>query len=494
MAVESRAQKQLRLFNEAILQARQLSRTAPPIPPIITTTMATIVKKSISKWSIQGLDLTDAGFSKLQAKEATYPDETKKYDLKAADFKNYISVIIEKLDRIKAKTIFAVTSHAALAPTSHDIATGYSNIVIGDMTSARNTRWPATDPTFTTQEDADKFTDRQIKAMTVGDYIHNSLTPHAKKELDAESDKFKVTDSSGDAFYDGPSYLYVLANFVDPDNGHLVAATKKLLRQLHVKNFNFSVKTMLAEFSTLEKRISDLDGQYSDDDKFIDLYACLETMQESSFATYVQKIKDEEMEKSRNIRLPVNEIITKMKKKQTRMEIAQAWNVMSKQDQMVMALVGMIEKGSKKTDNNNKTTKNTNNNNSNAKEDATKELDSNEPKLNWYTRPPAEDEPRTKTSKFNDKVFNWCTKCRKGKGKWVNNHTDETHIDNFKAEKKDTEDVKKNESNPAAKKAKRVTFSNTVSQEPTVQVHEKLLKDAKTYLAQFQDFGPGGGN
>ena len=59
---------------------------------------AAITYKSLSKWIIPGLDMSDAGFAKLHAKESKFEDDCKQYDLDASKFKQYVDHLKEKVN------------------------------------------------------------------------------------------------------------------------------------------------------------------------------------------------------------------------------------------------------------------------------------------------------------------------------------------------------------------------------------------------------------
>ena len=152
----------------------------------------------------------------------------------------------------------------------------------------RDKRWPSMQPSsIVDQSKANKFTDSQIKVSVVGAYIHESLTEDAKEQLNADSDYFKVMDLEGNKYFDGPSYFHCIAILVDPDNGHLVAKTKMELRKLNAKEFNYDIKKMLVDFKNLKTRVSDLGGEYSRDEQFLDLWAAVNTMKEKEFNRFV---------------------------------------------------------------------------------------------------------------------------------------------------------------------------------------------------------------
>jgi hypothetical protein len=91
---------------------------------------------------------------------------------------------------------------------------------------------------------------------------------------------FEVTDNDGNVYFDGPSYFYAVAGFVDPDNAHLVENIWKDPRSLKVTDFGYSVIKMLANFKNLQTRIQELGGTYDEDEQFLDFWECLKTMQE----------------------------------------------------------------------------------------------------------------------------------------------------------------------------------------------------------------------
>ena len=138
------------------------------------------VKKSLSKWATVGLDLSDAGFSKLHSKESHFSDKETKYDLEPEKFRNFTQGLIEKVNRIHAKTIFQANDDTG---TLAEVLKEYTRLTIENMEDSINLRWPDVDPIFQTQREMDLFTDAQIKAAVVGNYINEQLTENAKSQL-----------------------------------------------------------------------------------------------------------------------------------------------------------------------------------------------------------------------------------------------------------------------------------------------------------------------
>ena len=61
---------------------------------------------------------------------------------------------------------------------------------------------------------ANQFTDSQIKASVLGNYIHESLTEAAKEQLNANSDQFKVTYLAGTNILMDPAIFTALLGWL----------------------------------------------------------------------------------------------------------------------------------------------------------------------------------------------------------------------------------------------------------------------------------------
>ena len=453
-----------------------------------TVTMATVItKKKLLKWALQGLDISDSGFNKLHSKESHYDKDKKLYDLNPESFKRYRDDLIEKCGRMYAKKLFTTPDDDN---GDRDILKEYSRLTETNVIALRDLSWPTTDPTFTDHEAANKFTDRQIKSSTIGNYINESLDVTAKDQLKAEEAFFLVSDTDGNTFFDGPSYYFKLTELVDPDNGQLVDDVRNLLRTLRVQDFGYSVIKMLAEFKNLKTRVEDLGGVYSLDEQFFDFWSCVETMKEEEFRRFVKNEKDIYSETPRSGRNSIDKYMKKFKNKEVRMKHSKEWNVMSPKDAMVMALVNFLEE---KPDN--------------SKKDSIKKPKGDKGESNTIELTPAEQanhredripdwkkvEPKedsTSPMERDGHTYYWCTKCCSGKGMWAL-HSKEEHKDNFKFKSTTSEETSKVKDDKENKIEKRVSFKEE-SGTPSIKVKKSLLKNAKSYLAQFQDFQEGG--
>lgn len=119
----------------------------------------------------------------------------------------------------------------------------------------------------------------------------------------------------------GQADFHCITRLVDPDNGNLTTKTKMYLPTLTVK--------MFAEFKNLKTRVSDLGGNFANDDQFMDLSASVRTMWEKEFAQFVRQLEDQESAKDKPTRLSINDVIRQIADKQTQMETTEEWNVIS---------------------------------------------------------------------------------------------------------------------------------------------------------------------
>lgn len=107
-----------------------------------------IVKKTLSQWGARGLNLSKAGFSKLQVKEAQYEESTPKYNLEPESFENYKQSIIEKIERMHAMHTFSLEDNSSGKTVTCNVIKQYISLLQTDMEHQRDDRWPQHDPTL----------------------------------------------------------------------------------------------------------------------------------------------------------------------------------------------------------------------------------------------------------------------------------------------------------------------------------------------------------
>ena len=443
------------------------------------------VKKKLSKWATTGLDLSDPGFSKLHSKESHFSDDKMaKYDLQADKFESFKQNLIEKVNRMHGKDVFAVDDDMG---NSCDLLHEYTKLTEENMDDARTLRWPVTDPVFADQQAMDVFTDRQLKASVVGNYINESLTDNAKQQLRADELFFEVEDTDNNPYFDGPSYFWKIAQLVDPDNGHLIETVRRQLRTLNVKDFGFSVIKMLAEFKNLKRRIGELGGTYDADDQFLDFWDSVKTMKEKKFAQYVSNEKDQFRKLARANRGNVETYIRDFTSKEVAMETDNEWNVMSPEDAMVMALVNLIDKKDKDTTKGDGGRKDKLKKDDLSPEEKQKRYEDRIPA--WKKVDPKDGEATTMTK--DSKEYFWCTKCRNGKGLWAL-HKTEQHTSNFQHKDKRKVSFQADATDAPSSSDSSAKVESSSTKQPSIKVKKELLTNAKAYLAQFSDFQEGG--
>ena len=455
-----------------------------------------IIKKKLSKWSVEGLDITDGGLSKLVSKESNFDEaKKKKYDLKPETFTGFRDTLQEKSDRMFAATTFNINLTTGTQTKAYSILKEYSCLKESDIVAARDLRWPDTDPIFTTQSEADKHTDEQLKASVVGEYINQALDDASKKQLKADIDFFQVKDSDGNVFYDGPSYFFKIAEQVDPDNDNLIQNVRAELRAMNVKDYGFSIIKLIAEFKNMNKRILELGGDYSKDEQFLDFWSAVKTMKERKFARYVEAEEDRYRDQ-RKVDRKIEDYMKKFTNKETSMRNHKEWNVLSPEDGIMMALINFVDEqsdgkksGKSKASKDTKTKSKDSDTKSLTADEKAKRKDAKIPK--WKKEAPKDGEPTTKT--VEDRTYHYCKKCRQGQGCWVM-HTEDEHTKNFvpRGNTSRPSSSSSSRSNNDKKEDKTVKFDKDTDGAPKLKVKKQLLSNAKAYLAQFQDFQEGG--
>ena len=432
------------------------------------STPAVVGPRKLSHWAYEGLDLGDSGFSKLHAKESKYNEDTL-YDLNEEKFLNVRKLCEEKVKKIFAKEVFTIND----GTTDHNLITQYPSLKETEIVNSRDDRWPAQTPTYTLQEEWDKFTDKQIKASVFGSYLHSMLNADAKRKLDADKDFFCVTNDDGE-YIDGPSLYYKVAKLVDPNNMHLIQSLRNKISKMSVKDFGYSAKTMLTEFKNQIIRLEELGDTYTPSDRFRDLFKMCRTVKDKQFVDYVGKKRDdyyEMTEAARSKTTLLDEFVEAFRNKETTMRFDGEWNKPSEEQKLVVALAShLISENKGKGKSNQK---------GDDKKKNKKQKDNDKKKFEhpeWKVTGPKEDEKQTLEK--NDRTYHWCTKCRDGKGLWAMHKTDDH---------KDFRKKKDNQKKVTFEDKKKKKEHSDKSGKKEIKVDSDLLKTAKAYLTQFKD-------
>ena len=169
------------------------------------------------------------------------------------------------------------------------------------------------------------------------------------------------------------------------------------------------------------------------------------------------------------------------------------WNATSPEDQMIMALVSVLESTQSKKDDKKKDSKK--DKDKSKKDDKNKDKENKDPKVKltnaekwkqrddrlpeWKKVAPKDGEAKEK--EVDGRTYYWCTKCRGGKGMWA---LHKVHDDNHKHKFRKNKDGKE-------KDGKAVSFADAAKKgndSPSIQVNKELLGNARAYLAKLKDF------
>ena len=387
--------------------------TPPPSP--------TFIKRSLKPWAQLGLDLSNSTFSKLYLQEEKPIEE--KYNLKSELWENFKRILLDKAVRCCLNSILTITNDDS---KDCNIITEFSLLTEANVKAAQQDIWTAVKTSNT-----EKFTqqDNRIKSQLLGTFLLESLTVAARKTIDRTKSKWTLT-SDGETFRHGPSILWHIAQEVKPDNGHLIDQLKVKLRSLHVKEFGFSIKTLLTEFDSISEEIGDLGGEYLEDEKQLDFWRATKTMEEKEWSRYVNDQHDQYRELPKSGRTKISDLITKFKKKQTNMENDQKWNKISASDAQILALTSLLLSKSDDASNSNRRKRN-----NKKKSDDTSSPPPASPSAKdkptfvypeWRTTAPADGEDTTK--EVDGKTYHWCSKDHgRTKGGLWGNHKEEDH-------------------------------------------------------------------
>ena len=237
--------------------------TPPPSP--------TFVKRSLKPWAQVGLDLSSSAFSKLYLQEEKPMDP--QYNLKPELWEDFKRKLLDKSVRCCLNNILLIADDNG---KDRNIITEYSLLTAANIQAAQDDIWTSTK---TSNTDQCIQQDNRIKSQLLATYLLESLTVSARKTIDRTKTIWTFT-SDGETFRHGPAILWNIAQEVKPDNGHLVDQNKITLRKIHVKDYGFSIKAMLTEFDILSEDIIDLGGSYDEEEKQIDFWRAVKTMEE----------------------------------------------------------------------------------------------------------------------------------------------------------------------------------------------------------------------
>ena len=463
-------------------------------PDPIMATATTPVRKL---WAKKGIDLSDATYIKAWQSEVKFDSSSSShFNLEPELFPIWIQSLKDKSDRCCFSAIRTVTLTGAGTDgtdVTRDVLTQFSLLSREEMQTHSDTLFTEIPtPADGAAEDAATAerrivqSDNIIKIDMLGEYIHASLTTSARAKFLNDRSKFKRT-FEGETYYDGIFYCWLIANLVNPDNEHVVDSLKTKIRDLHIKDFGWSVISLLTEFARLNDEITQLGGAYGQSDALYDFWHAVGTMPEEEFSGFVRRTRDTYREQRPSERDSLNKLIGKMKSKQVAMESDGTWNKLSATQAQILALAA-----------------------SSSSTATTQPRPTNNPKrskpLTEAFRQALQKAPTdgVTTKTFSDgKERHWCSKCSGGQGHW-SFHKESDHNERHdkayesykerqaKAAGNNTTTTNNNSSKgDKTKKGAKANNSNT----PTLTIDKKYLEALKggtssTATAFFSQFVP----
>lgn len=444
-----------------------LSIDVTSIPTMVEAPAPAPIRKL---WAKKGLDLSDSTILKAWQSETKYDSSvTPPFNLESSLFPAWCQVLQDKSDRCclsSIKNIETVAATDGVPATTLDIFRQYSLLTKEQIKATSDDIFATLDGTATA-DDKTAQSDKIIKLDMLGEYIHNSLSASAKTKFANDRSDFKRV-FEGETFFDGIYYFWLIANHVNPDNDHIVTSLKAKIRALHVKNFGWSIISLLTEFSRLKDEITQLSGAYNDSDALYDFWQAVSTMPEEEFSGFVKRAQDSYREEPIASRSSLDSLISKMKAKQTAMETDGTWNKLSATQAQILALAMQTNSSS--------ATNNTNQGSQKQQKKLTPEFRQS------LLCPPAEGASTTKT--FSDgKERHYCGKCNGGQGRWVF-HEEKDHsekhdkaYEQWKARQdKATSTTNSSDTSTQKKKKKKNKKSNA---KPTLAIDKKYLEALK---------------
>ena len=364
-------------------------------------------------WAKPGLDMEDSTISKAYQAEIKFDASASPiFDLESELYPSWCQRLQDKSDRCCLSSIRNVSIPAVDDGEDNkniDVFRQFALLTKTQMDTHSRSIF-ATLADNASEANRIQQNDNIIKSDMLGEYIHNSLSTSARSKFVNDRPLIKK-EFENEIFFDGIYYFWLIANHINPDNGHIVDALKTKIRELHIKDFGWSIISLLTEFSRLKDEISQLEGAYDNSDALFDFWHAVGTMAEDEFSGFVRRTRDSFREQRPSERSSLATLISKMKSKQVAMESEGNWNKLSATQAQILALAVTSNSNSR----NNGSSNNQNRNNGNGGNGG-KSKPMTDAFRQALQKAPT-DGVTTKT--FTDgKERHWCSICSGGQGRW----------------------------------------------------------------------------
>ena len=232
--------------------------------------------------------------------------------------------------------------------------------------------------------------------------IRNMLTPEAKKIMLTKSTKYMFGEHG-----DGPCLFKAIVEKVQPSTTMSIKALKNQLRDLSLHKYKHNVKEGTQAFNKIVEEINRQGEEIKESDLFVDLFRFLKTSTNQHFIDYARRMEDDITDKK--VKYNFEEVITLLETKYTDLKFDNAWDVVDKRDQQILAMKTILE------------------NLMSPKNESADDKKKRKKKREWkgeWAKPPENNETE---KNINGKDVKWCQKCNDGNGGWTTTHFTDGH-------------------------------------------------------------------
>ena len=131
----------------------------------------------------------------------------------------------------------------------------------------------------------------RVRSQMIAKRLLGSICSVTRKTLFNKRTHFSWTDGNGDAFYDGPTILYILLASVNPSTRVGVSKLKETIRNTRLEKFVFKIDDMISNMESNYNLI--IERGHKHDDIVMDLFTALLSTKNTVFQDFIQRKKDQ---------------------------------------------------------------------------------------------------------------------------------------------------------------------------------------------------------
>ena len=130
----------------------------------------------------------------------------------------------------------------------------------------------------------------RVRSQMIAKRLIGSICAVTKKALFNKKIHFTWTDTIGEAYYDGPTMLYILLASVNPLTRVGVSKLKEALRNTRLEKFEHNIDGVLTNNKSNYNQI--IERGFKHDDIVMDIFTALLTTKNTVFKDFIQCKKD----------------------------------------------------------------------------------------------------------------------------------------------------------------------------------------------------------